>query len=236
VDAAALARLASVDVAGDLARIHLRQAGDVVSTFVAGTLSLRRLAGPGPLHTDDNGLLEYAAPRTLHRSMSAENLEMLAAHTDPPSVILRGDAAFIEPLVRHVGTRREARRHLLAGEALLRAGSPEQAMQEWEKALPLLPDERAAIDAYKDHHFAGARAATAAAPQPRIGDALRHVLAILRVDPDDPHALNVAGRIALSTGQFKDAVGFLERLRLVRPDTPDLELSLQAARQGAASR
>ena len=236
IDADALARLATVDVARDLGRIHVARPGDVVGTFVAGTDSLRRFAGAGPIHTDDNGRLEYAAPRTLHRSMSAANLEALAPHFDPPALILRGDAAFTAPLVAHVNARRGARQRLMAGEALLEAGLVERGMAEWEQALPVLPDERATVDAFKDHHFAAAREATAAQPQPRIAEALRHVLQILHVDPDDPHALNVAGRIALTTGQFADAVGFLEHLQEVRPDTPELEESLRTARQGASRR
>jgi spermidine synthase len=233
IDSAALARLETTDVDRDLSRIHLRRPGDVAAAFMAGTDSLRALAGPGPLHTDDNGLLEYAAPRTLHRSMSAANLAALAARIDPPGVILRGEASFTGPLSAYVAARRAARDLVLAGEALMREGQVERGMEEWERALAVLPDERAAVDAFKEHQFAAARAATGAG---QIAEALRRVLKILRVDPDDPHALNVAGRIALTTGQFGDALGFLEHLHRLRPDTPELEEAIRAARQGATKR
>ncbi len=54
-------------VRADLYRAGIRDAGSVVGMFVAGGKALRDWSASGRLHTDDNAILEFSAPRNLYR-------------------------------------------------------------------------------------------------------------------------------------------------------------------------
>ncbi|MGB9626490.1 MAG: fused MFS/spermidine synthase, partial [Phycisphaerae bacterium] len=60
-------RFATRAVREDLYRLGITDAEQVLGRFIASGAALRNWAASAPLHTDDNALLEFSAPRQIHR-------------------------------------------------------------------------------------------------------------------------------------------------------------------------
>lgn len=58
--------LADPDVAADAARIGVRQVEDLLAYYLMNDQVARAFAGDAPLNTDDNALIEFRAPLTMH--------------------------------------------------------------------------------------------------------------------------------------------------------------------------
>lgn len=56
---------ANPKVAAELARARVHEPDDLLGLFFVGEEGLPSVVGPGPINTDDNALIEYAAPRDL---------------------------------------------------------------------------------------------------------------------------------------------------------------------------
>lgn len=65
----------------DLARIHIASVTDFLAYFRLGPDEVHQLAQGTPLNTDDNALIEFAAPKDLYRLTGAMNNRMIAQAT-----------------------------------------------------------------------------------------------------------------------------------------------------------
>ncbi|HXI04486.1 MAG TPA: fused MFS/spermidine synthase, partial [Candidatus Saccharimonadales bacterium] len=77
-------RMSDLDVAVDLGRVHVVNPYDLLTYFIMGTAELRAFAGDGPLNTDDNALIEFHAPRSLHAETRGPNLLEIRKHVVDP--------------------------------------------------------------------------------------------------------------------------------------------------------
>jgi spermidine synthase len=100
--------IASPDVAQDLARINIRSASDLLVYHLIGDDQVRSFAGDATLNTDDNALIEFRAPLTMHAftqtgAANTRALEELAS--DPLALAsgLPGDTASKAGLYRNLG-------------------------------------------------------------------------------------------------------------------------------------
>jgi len=66
----------------DLARVDVHSAADLLSHFKMGAAAVRRFTGDGPLNTDDNALIEFSAPKTLHLDTQKSNDQEIERHAD----------------------------------------------------------------------------------------------------------------------------------------------------------
>lgn len=64
--AALLERMRAPAVQALLKQVNFHRLEELLACFMADTDRVKELCGAAPLHTDDNMLLEFAAPRTLH--------------------------------------------------------------------------------------------------------------------------------------------------------------------------
>ncbi|MEW6358748.1 MAG: fused MFS/spermidine synthase [Planctomycetota bacterium] len=69
-------------VSADLARVDICSTADLLSYFKMGWKALPQFADVGPLNTDDNALIEFAAPKTLHWNTRDKNDDLLEKHAD----------------------------------------------------------------------------------------------------------------------------------------------------------
>ncbi|HKY31841.1 MAG TPA: fused MFS/spermidine synthase, partial [Candidatus Polarisedimenticolia bacterium] len=83
-------RMARLDVNLDLRRVSARTPEDVLSYFIMGSAEVRRFTGDGPLNTDDNALIEFRAPKSLHYETRGVNLAHLDRASVPPSGYVEG--------------------------------------------------------------------------------------------------------------------------------------------------
>jgi spermidine synthase len=82
IDVSALEqRMAQPEVRADLARVRVESIYDLLSVFRIGTEELASWGEAAQLHTDDNALLEFSAPKDLYRSTRLENSAALSAAT-----------------------------------------------------------------------------------------------------------------------------------------------------------
>jgi spermidine synthase len=100
--------LANAKVAEDLARIHIRSASDLLVYHLIGDDQVRAFAGDATLNTDDNALIEFRAPLTMHafEQTGAANTRALEALAADPLAFASGvpdDATLTAGLYRNLG-------------------------------------------------------------------------------------------------------------------------------------
>ncbi len=120
--------MGSPEIRNDLARVGVRDPLDLLMKFKLGTAEIADYVGAGPLNTDNNGLIEFAAPKTLYVDTVAENIEKLAR-------ISRGIAAY----VRGIGEAPADQAHfyLKLARRSLNEGDDRQAEALAQKGLSL---------------------------------------------------------------------------------------------------
>lgn len=82
-------RMSELQVAVDLARVHMREPLDLVGLFRMGTAEVSRLVEGAPRNTDDNARVEFSAPKTLGLYTLKDNLEMLRRYGADPLQYIR---------------------------------------------------------------------------------------------------------------------------------------------------
>jgi hypothetical protein len=120
-------QLAIPEVRADLYRIGAAELHRLLSKMLTGDSATREWCGatvPGlPIHTDDNALLEFSAPRELFRGEDLRTFGALLARATPPL----GDIAIAESpaherLAERIARAAEARRLRLAVDEMSRGG------------------------------------------------------------------------------------------------------------------
>ena len=130
------AALGRPTVAADLARIGVRGTADLLTYYLTGDAGTRRFARDAPINTDDNALIEFRAPLSLH------------ADTGPANVVGRERGA-TDPLAEAIGlpNQPEARAdgYTALGRAFFRRGMYEPAVAAIRMAEALHPTETGAL-------------------------------------------------------------------------------------------
>lgn len=81
-------RMSSLWIRADLARANVRGAEDLAALLQTGGSALAELVRGAPVNTDDNGLVEFAAPKTLLVYTETKNLAMLEGGREDPMTAL----------------------------------------------------------------------------------------------------------------------------------------------------
>ncbi len=220
-------RLAEEAVAADLARVGIVAPEAVAARFIASGAKLEQFTGDGPVNTDDNGLLEYAAPRLLHRRMSEANVAALDPILEPIETIARGEPDDVAKLSAAVDRRRRARADLNAADRLIADGRAEEALFLQESALAALPEELAVREAFAINVLAEAEQRLAR------GDAAAVLMSVARVDRADPgnvDAIRLRGHALLALGKAGESADAFERVVRLRPRSSEAVLNLSSAR------
>ena len=79
-----LTRFSAPGVRAELYRISMLHPGQVLGRFITAGPTLRDWAAGAPVHTDDNALLEFSAPRAIFRNEALLTAEELAGLQKPP--------------------------------------------------------------------------------------------------------------------------------------------------------
>jgi spermidine synthase len=151
-------RMANPSIRDDLARVGVHDPLDLLLPFRLGWREVSRFTGPGPLNTDDNGLLEFGAPRSLYRDTLEENTRLLRSafraigpYVSPPNpelpvqlaqrAIRRGDWEEAEMFGREVsGLPSSAGGEWVRGEIEWKRGNQITAQEEWQQGLLIDPN------------------------------------------------------------------------------------------------
>jgi spermidine synthase len=196
-------------IAGDLERIGIRSPLDFLAHLISMNLP-ETYAGSGPAHTDDNALLEYAAPRTLYRTdlvmqvVSRINQYRSMSSTDWSA----SPTSAVPELMLRAKTCVEARR--LAVDALLawRHGSHEWSYDLARKASMLDPVGSSILIPHAEGLLRRAEQAT------QCGDwnsAVQLAGVACRLAPTWPEACSRLAPILVSAGKWREAVDTYRR-------------------------
>jgi spermidine synthase len=233
---------ASGPVRADLARIGIRSPEDLLAHFWIGGDELRAAVPPGPLNTDDNMRIEFAAPL---RMLSRDPARLAEQETELKAMF-RGRTTGALPLMRFPDDDRGKRARFLEGlaQAALGSGFANEAATYAVAAWEAEPSaETAAVRAAaltaagRDPEAAAARdeaerrfprdpnvrrVLLAAAVAADDKDAVhRHAEALVAVDPSDATARFELARVLEARGENAAALRTLEPLRVLLSLQPD---------------
>ena len=137
------ARMAVPPVAADLGRINIRTVPELLAHLVTNTDGVERLSWGAAIHTDDNALLEFGAPRNIFVSGSdwaidsaieqhrKADLSFLVGNANPESA--EALAAVKEEASRYI----EADGELFHARTLAVGGRPKEAIDRYRRLLSL---------------------------------------------------------------------------------------------------
>jgi spermidine synthase len=222
-------RMQAPAVAADLLRAKVDSPASLFARFRIGGPVVGSLVGPGPLNTDDNSLIEFAAARSLHVTSDFGNDRMLTRA--PSSVLDHVDAAGLPPekaarlplaLARELiaaelperasnalsrvaasdgqTPEMEAEVEALRGELHARADDRDSALASWERALEIDPLSLTALLGIGEHLRTGAGDTRAA---------LTPLRRAVEAHPDAADARLALGRALREVGQAREAAEIL---------------------------
>jgi spermidine synthase len=249
---------ASDPVRADLARIGIRSPEDLLAHFWIGGDELRAALPPGPLNTDDNMRIEFAAPL---RMLARDRTRLLEQEIELKGMF-RGRTTGVLPLLQFPDDDRGKRARFLEGlaQAALRSGFTDEAavygVAAWEAepSAQTAAGRAAALTASgRDPEAAAARddaerrfprdpdvrrVLLAAAVAKGDREAVRrHAAALVAADPSDAVARFELARAFDSGGDNAAALRTLEPLRgaLSAPDGASRLLGSLLVRAGRAA-
>jgi len=134
------------DTSSDLARINIHSVYDLLDCFVVGENALRKIAGEGPLNTDDRPFLEFGAAvkRDIDKCFTLVLQEISESHSPVlPYVVNLGDA---EEKSREVRATFEqyftGTGHAFRGLVAMLQGDPEKMNHQFRLAQAANPNDR----------------------------------------------------------------------------------------------
>jgi len=217
-------RMALPAVARDLGRVGIESPLDLLIRFRLGRDELPGYVGSGPLNTDDNGLIEFAAPKSLHLETASINLQELRQASLGPipylthmyasgpgtaavylglakRYILKGELGAAERLTTQGAMAVEpAVGHWIRGELHLLRGEETEAVQSWEAALlgsPALRETLLSLALFYQHRA-------------RYGEAAPYLERLASLQPEDAVVAFYAG---LNRYFLGDLAGAADRLQ-----------------------
>jgi len=240
-------RFAVPQVREDLYRVEVGRLHDVLGRFVAAGEAVRRWAGPGVLHRDDNALLEFSAPRQLYQDESIPIAEALFATGGSPfGEVMRADpdSEADRELVERVRRVAEARVLRWRSYTLADSRAELETLLEAAKLDPGNPEINEALLGAKRGIE---RDSPALARQPEIArllDELRWMRRNIRTPKTGASLPDIAGTLRMLASEAEDAGAWplaadylSEALELTPGDAALIEqLAVDLARAGQIER
>jgi spermidine synthase len=136
-------RLNDERLRADLGRMNIGDVAAFINKLVITEEAIPQYTKGAPLHTDDNGLLEYSAPKALLQARSTQLLEELYRFRSKPVDMLSSlkwveNAALIE---KDLSAMFQAKREVLDGFISYAKGALRDAIKRFENALAISPGD-----------------------------------------------------------------------------------------------
>jgi tetratricopeptide (TPR) repeat protein len=136
-------RLNDERLRADLGRMNIRDVTAFINKLVVTEEAIPQYTKGAPLHTDDNALLEYSAPKALLQARSTLLLEELYRYRSKPVDMLRS-LRWVEidaQIINDLSARFQARKEVLRGFIAYTKGMAQDAIQKCEDALAISPKD-----------------------------------------------------------------------------------------------
>lgn len=208
-------RLAEENVLKDLRRIGVKNAVDLLSHVLLSERSVRRLARGARLHTDDNALLEFTAPRSMFGPGGSiagyGDLKRYRDYDLPFLTCAGGEPGKLEAIRSSVEKIAMARQSLAKGLALVRQGEEPMAVPYFAEAVRLDPSNA-------DAHF---NLGIALGRQGRSREAVEQLVMAVEIDPHHGGANDRLGGIRTQQHRFEEAARHYRNVLAGNPASQD---------------
>lgn len=201
-------KMASESIRNDLERINIRTVPDLMTQLVMTNEGVEKFSQTGEIHTDNNSLVEFSAPRALTRTgFQWPLLEAIEMSRDPDLSFLQTLQTDAESLAE-LGTIRatsinyiRARGHVFQYHILLNRNQPAAADQEIVKAVALNPSD----NMLKELNAKGHREAFYLAKAGKDNKAMAMYHKMIERIPGDEKAHFNLGLLMKKQGDFRTA-------------------------------
>ena len=200
------------DAGRDLRRAGVTEWTQVLGQLILGGADLARLAGEGPLNTDDRLTLEFTAPRALYRETVESNWQLIVGSR-------RAELPEFTPASR--GLLEEADTRHALGLELARRSLMVLALAQFHHALGLDPRHAPSL-------MAGSAAALLSG---RSRKALELATRAMEVEPRNARACYLAGIATARTIGTSRATPLFERGAALAPDDRALQQAVARSRR-----
>jgi spermidine synthase len=138
-----LDRLGDERMRTELGKMNIRDLASFINKLVITEDAIAEYIKGAPLHTDDNALLEYSAPKALIQTRSTQLLDELYQYRSKPVDMLSSlkwveNAALIE---KDLSAMFRAKKEVLGGFTSYAKGNAQDAIQKCEDALAISPND-----------------------------------------------------------------------------------------------
>jgi spermidine synthase len=136
-------RLGDESMRADMGRMNIRDPAAFINKLIITEDAIAEYTKGAPLHTDDNALLEYSAPKALFQARSTQLLEELYRFRSKPVDMLSSlkwveNAALIE---KDLSAMFRAKKAVLGGYISSAKGMTQAAIQKYEDTLAKSPND-----------------------------------------------------------------------------------------------
>jgi spermidine synthase len=211
-------RLKEPLIQADLGRIGIASPVDLLSRYMLNEEALPKLHDDVPVHTDDNGIVEYSTPRTMFSENSplqlVEELNRLRGTGLENLIAPTGSPAQEQDTRTQLDRLVEARRHLVNAIVAGEKGRRSESVAEYKAVAELDPNQptlKTVLNGmqkrFKQEMAHG-----------RTGTAIGFLREILEIVPDDPEANYQLGALLQTQGQTRQAIEHYTRALAAKPD------------------
>jgi tetratricopeptide (TPR) repeat protein len=214
-------RLASTSIAADLKRIDIHNAPEFLLHLVMGARGVENFSAPAVIHTDDNALVEFSAPRSLTRTVfQLPLLEGIEEHREADLEFLtvsEDDPVIAEELARVKQTAERfiaARGQVFWTYILQNRNQVQKASEALQKATALNPSDSMLKEFNAADHYRAFKLAKAG----KMGQAISvYRTMVQRVPGDEKAHYNLA--LALKRiGNLNEALRHYKEAARLKPD------------------
>jgi tetratricopeptide (TPR) repeat protein len=211
-------RMRTEAIASDLKRIDINTIPDYLGHLVMGQDGAKRFSQGAPIHTDDNALLEFSAPRALTREVyhwalveaieqyREADLSFLAASEHDAEAL----AAVKDQAARFI----EGRGHVFQAHIYMNQDLRDQAIAELRKAAALNPGD----GMLKEFNAARHKEAFHLAKRGQIRQAMNVYRTMLTILPNDEKAHYNLATLLKRQGKFEEAIAHYSDAVRLKPD------------------
>ena len=208
-----LKRMANPAIASDLKRIKLDSPNVFLGRLMMGPAGIKQLSKGAVLHTDDNALVEFAAPRAMTaESFQPELINELRLHWE-------ADLSYLTAQPAHTGTLRtskkaiadfiQARKHLFQSIFYYSWNQPEEGFRELKNAIELHAPAEVFIEFTEDLYTPAVTLANSGYTEQanKIFNTLTDQYAVIvKHNPGDFNTRNVYAEFLYRTGRAGEAI------------------------------
>jgi spermidine synthase len=136
-------RLDDERMRADTGRMHITGLASFIGKLIMDDEAIAEYTKGAPLHTDDNSLLEYSAPKALLGGRSTVLLEELYDYRSSPVSMLRSllPVEITAEIQKDLLERFESKKEVLRGYIRYAKGAAQDAIKKFEDALVLSPND-----------------------------------------------------------------------------------------------